>query len=439
MAEDDIYRSKYRYEQMKLNLDKFAIENKVMHGHTMYFCKNKKNLEHFKRLFIHFEVHDLSYIRRLRVLGTLRFICWCAEKDLQVLDRDDINDIIRIGHERYKTLKSKGDFIRDTKYLWRRLFPETDEKGRIDETITPYQVRHLSCTFDKSKETRGEDKLTWEEYKKVVAYFGNDIRMQAYITLAVESLGRPQEILYRRMRDVELHDNYAKVWVSDHGKEGANGFLQCIDSFPYFIKLYNQHPLKDDPDAFLFVNIGNLNRMKQMSPFMINKNLKKVCHDLNIRKPITCYSLKRNGVTFRRLRGDSDVEIQHAARWTSTKQLKYYDLSSQDDAFKQQLARRGIISNPLSEAHDQSKLCDICGERCGLTETFCTRCKRPLDRKGAVAQEMNKEQEIAVLHESLNKMEARFDALFEHVKANAGNIIDKKLDSSRNRSSPTIC
>ena len=77
-----------------------------------------------------------------------------------------------------------------------------------------------------------------------------------------------------------------------------------------------------------------MNRCKQMKPKNVNKMIRKACKDLQIDKPITCYSLKRNGVTMRRLRGESDVEIQHAARWTSTKQLKTYDLSSQDEAFK---------------------------------------------------------------------------------------------------------
>ena len=31
--------------------------------------------------------------------------------------------------------------------------------------------------------------------------------------------------------------------------------------------------------------------------------------------------------------------IQHAARWTSTRQLKTYDMSDAEDAFKMELAR----------------------------------------------------------------------------------------------------
>jgi hypothetical protein len=44
--------------------------------------------------------------------------------------------------------------------------------------------------------------------------------MQAYISLAVESLARPQELLYLKVRDVETHENYARISISEHGKEG---------------------------------------------------------------------------------------------------------------------------------------------------------------------------------------------------------------------------
>ncbi|MEA2037548.1 MAG: hypothetical protein U9O94_08615, partial [Nanoarchaeota archaeon] len=72
----------------------------------------------------------------------------------------------------------------------------------------------------------------------------------------------------------------------------------------------------------------------------INSRIRKACLNLGINKPITMYSLKRNGVSFKRLNGYSDVEIQHIARWTSTKQLKTYDLTEAEDTLKMALMRK---------------------------------------------------------------------------------------------------
>ena len=88
---------------------------------------------------------------------------------------------------------------------------------------------------------------------------------------------------------------------------------------------------------------------------------------LGIEKPITNYSLKRSGVTLRRLRGDSDSVIQHIAGWTSTKQLKTYDLTVHDDIFRIELAKRGIVNDPQHQVYSpKTRQCPFCKTKNGL-------------------------------------------------------------------------
>jgi len=382
MPDNDIYNNKRRYERLLENLDFILIppeKRKDTNGRkATYYCKNKNNLQYFKKLASKFDMKDLSYVRRCRVFGTFRLITYVTEKDLVDCEREDMDRIVAFMHTRYNSQRSKTDFIRDLKYIWKLLLPEIDEKGREDETIMPYVVRHLKANGDKSREKARRDKFSWEEFESIIEYFKDKPCIQAYITLAVESLGRPQEILYMRIKDLELHENYAKLHISEHGKEGI-GILQCIDSFPYVLKWYDCHPLKKNKESFLFLN----DKDGQLTPKVVNNSIKKACRHLEIDKPITCYSLKRNGVTFCRLRGESDMEIQHKARWTSTKYLKNYDLSNQEDSFKIALAKRGLIKEEkFKEFLPETKNCGICGEKnIGFTEELCPNCKRSLDRE----------------------------------------------------------
>ncbi len=411
MAENDIYDNKRRYENFKCNIEQFCLKpsERSIRGNqkSKYYIKNSNNVQYFRKLFLHFDSRDLSFVRRMRASQALMLICFATDKNLVDCVRDDINGIVAYMHSVYSTPNSKADFIKDLKYLWRTLFPETDIKGRVDETLTPYVVRHLSGKIDKSKEKMRNDRLSWNDFENLLNYFCTDIRFQAYLFLALESLGRPQELLYLKLRDLEFHDNYAKIYISEHGKEGT-GFLQCIDSYPYISKLYNQHPLKHDKNAFLFYNGGVKNKFKQLKPCNLNKVLRTACKNLNIDKDITCYSLKRNGVTFRRLRGDSDVEIQHAARWTSTKQLKIYDMSNQEDAFKMELIKRGIInSNDKNDVKQTVKRCVFCSKLNGLTNEVCENCNRPLDREKIKLQEKNKDDEISQLKNELETIKSK--------------------------------
>lgn len=415
MAEDDIYKSKSRYERFMADLDVWALEpsqRKRCGGKPIrYFCRHAPNLQYFRKMDTAFRIRDSSYVRRLRLFDSLLLLCSVVNKDLAVCTREDIDEVIAFMHTAYKSNESKETCIKDIKQVWKTLFPELDERGRPDDTIVPYPVRHLFARFDKSRQKMRKDKLTWQEYEQLLDYFNKDVRMQAYITIAIESLARPQELLYIKLGSVELFDNYAKIYIAEHGKEGV-GLLQCIDSYPYLIKWLEQHPQRNNKDAFLFLNTGNTNTLKQLTPFNVGKMLRKACKDLNIQKPVTCYSLKRNGVTMRRLRGDSDMEIQHAARWKSLKQLQTYDLSSQDEAFKKELEKRGLLpQDQKSAGSTTAKKCGFCNAQAGFNDILCPNCKRPLDRHVIVEEVKAKEQEVQKLQQKIESLSQQYDSM----------------------------
>jgi len=414
MAENDIYNSERRYLNFKNNIDEFKrkpINKNGKVAERKYYCKNPSNLIYFKKLFRYFETIDISFVRRIRLLSTLKIISYVTSKDLKNINRTDIDDIMIYVNKIYSP-KSRAGFIRNIRYIWKQLFPEKDKKGRIDETITPYIVRHLSGRVDKSRQKRKKDRLTMAEYEKLVKYFERDKRIQLFITLSFESLGRPQELLYLKLGDVNVFDNYAKVLISEKGKEGI-GMLQCIDSYPYLVKWLEEYPLKKNDNNFLFINIGNTNFGKQLKLQSIRKQLKTACKKLRINKPITPYSFKRNGITFRRLRGDSDVEIQHTARWSSTKQLQIYDKSDQEDVFKIQLAKRGLIDDDKYKQHfPATKICNFCGSKNGFSKEFCSNCKRTLDREKIQKQlQQEKPKELENLFKMIQNLQKDIEVL----------------------------
>ncbi len=381
MVDDDIYHNKKRYDNFIVNIDRLSIplDQKPHKGKVgKYVCKNPVNLQYFSQLAHLFDSRDTSYIRRLRLFGDLKAVVHHTSKDLKDLKREDIDKIMAILFNSYLTEHGKRDLKRNLKTLWKLLFPELDERGRVDEGIIPYPVRHLDTKMERSKEKSRNDKLSYDEVQKLIGFFGNDPCMQAYISIAYESLGRPQEICFTRYKNLELFDNFGKLFILEHGKEG-NGLLQIMEiSFPYASKWANSHPTKREND-YLFLTVTG----KQLNPTWINKKLQKACQRLGINKDVTAYSLKRAGVTHARLRGDSDVEIQHRARWTSTKQIHTYDQSNQEESFKIQLIKKGLIKTDDSRyTHlvPTQKACVICGEIVGVSDKTCPRCYRPLDR-----------------------------------------------------------
>ena len=110
-----------------------------------------------------------------------------------------------------------------------------------------------------------------------------------------------------------------------------------------------------------------------MTPFNINKKIRQACKALGINKPITNYSFKRNGVTYQKLQGYSDTDIQHRAGWTSTRQLETYDLSEQSEAFNLRLIKQGLRSPEENNLlfQNQKKKCYFCDKINGIADTIC--------------------------------------------------------------------
>lgn len=102
MAENDIYDSQRRYENFKQNLPHFALppseRPQGLGKKGKYHCRNIENLQHFEALFACFEARDTSFVRRNRLINTLRLICHVAEDNLMNLDRNGINKIVAFMH-----------------------------------------------------------------------------------------------------------------------------------------------------------------------------------------------------------------------------------------------------------------------------------------------------------------------------------------------------
>ena len=153
MADDDIYGSKARYERFLASLSSRTSKVPLSQGRgrsAKYYCKNPENIKYFRKLESIFKARDVSFVRRIRIMQSLMLLSYVLECDFSKATRDDFDRAVGHMHEVYASPKSKVTFIQDIKYLWRFLFPDMDEKGRPDDTIVPYAVRHLSASIEKA-------------------------------------------------------------------------------------------------------------------------------------------------------------------------------------------------------------------------------------------------------------------------------------------------
>lgn len=138
-------------------------------------------------------------MRRLTVIKSLKIVVFNTEKDLKEFKREDIDNIL-IYANKVMNPSIVAKFKQDLRCIWRIILPEHDEKGRPDETQLPYVIRHLKTFVDRSKQKAREDKLSWEEFQKLLDYFDGRPCLQFYLMLAFESLGRLRNYFGEKLR-----------------------------------------------------------------------------------------------------------------------------------------------------------------------------------------------------------------------------------------------
>jgi len=415
MAEDDIYNSKRHYETIVQRwkdcsyCKKGAKGNTKQRGAEKYIIKNKSNCKYITKLVKEFEYLDMSYIRRINYLKAFKKTCSLTSKDVKDLDREDVKGMITKLNKVHKTANTRREYVYLNKKIWKWLFPELDHKGRPDDTIVPYAWR-VKVHVDKSSQRDRQDKFTDGEYLKIMQALNKDVRMQCYLSMLYECLARPQELLYLNVGDVTLYDNYARVRVGQHGKEGTKD-LQVIDGYYYLGKWLNNHPRPKGDKSPLFPPTSNNKKCERMTPFSVTRVLTPLLKKLGIEKKITSYSFKRNGVTSRYKRGEPAQNIQKIAGWTSTKQLKTYDLSEQVEYLDAELIKRGIIkpSDKGKSIKVDFKQCAFCNEINPKSLHNCSKCGRPLSRKKIIEQEKAKDAELSELKEQMKAMQEQRD------------------------------
>jgi len=132
-------------------------------------------------------------------------------------------------------------------------------KGNNEEY--PDEVKWIKTTLKEKDLLLPEELLSEEEVMSLVNSCDN-IRDKAFIITLYESGTRIGELGSLRIRDVEFEENYARIIL--RGKTGMRKII-VIASVPYLQAWIQNHPLKNNLDAPLWVNIGTLNRNKAMS------------------------------------------------------------------------------------------------------------------------------------------------------------------------------
>jgi len=308
----------------------------------------------------------LSLARIVKCLSTLRLISKSLSKPFEEATKDDIVNFIARIEERTISQWTKQDYkvILKRFYRWLR-----------DSEDFPPEVRWIRVSRNIPNNLQKRDLLTLEEIQKIAACAVN-IRDKAFIWVYFESMRRLGEILSLRIRNVEFDDLGAHLLVN--GKMGRDN-ARIITSAPMLASWLNIHPLRNDPDAPVWVTLNRKGEYRQITYGTVRYMLKDCARRAGINKRVWLYLIRHSRITPASKVLSYSLLCSTAGWKQGSKMPSVYVHLAGEDVDEAQCILNGVAKVENKEEQLKPKICQRCNTRNSPDSKFCNKCAFPLD------------------------------------------------------------
>lgn len=351
--------------------------------------------EHNKDVISEFQkfcaTNGIGYARTLRYLHDLPKIASRLKKSFEDAKKKDIESVVLWMESSDYSPRTKLDFKATVKRFHKWL------NGGEEY---PDCVRWIRTGSRKNNDTLPEDLLTEDEVKKLIESCRNP-RDRAIVSVLWESGCRIGELLTLRNKNVTFDATLTRITV--HGKTGSRR-VPLLDSTPYLAEWLENHPMRNEPEAPLWIGIGTVGRDESLGYPPVRKMLQDVAGRAGIKKKVNPHNFRHSRAT-KLANHLTEAQMNQYFGWVAGSDVPstYVHLSGRD-VDKAILRMRGVVE-PIEEEEENTlapKACPRCNLTNKATGKFCTRCGAVLDMRTAV-----------VLQDEMRDLDGKFAALLQ--------------------------
>jgi len=261
-----------------------------------------------------------------------------------------------------------------------------------------YEVEHIhpdryAKKANREEKVKATDLITREEFDRMVECIPRvsryPIRDKAMLYVMYEFAARPGELLNMRLKDVDVKDNYVRITTT--GKTGVKT-LTLVLSYKPLMEWLEMHPLKDDPNAYLWYS-KTKGRVSYGRLRVFIKELAKVA-GISKKKDVWLYLFRHSSLTeYEKTYGSAITEVY--GNWVKGSPIRnrYIHLANSDQ-HNAVLKRYGILDNNNSNSNTtilEPIRCHRCNTINEPTAKVCYNCSLILDKRFAL--ELSKKEE----------------------------------------------
>jgi len=309
---------------------------------------------------------SLSIARIEHHIQILRYISKLSDKSFSQMTKEDIAKIVREIQENEWSSRYKYEFFITIRIFFRWL---KQTEGY------PEEVKWIKPRY-KDKHKLPEEILTEEEIKALVEKADNP-RDKAFALVLYESGCRIGELLTLKIRNIQPVEHGMSLMVN--GKTGQRRIL-IISSASALASWLNLHPYKDNPDAFVWLGIGNKNKNESLRYHAVIMLLRKLGERAGIKKRVNPHSFRHARATHLANRL-TEAQMKQYFGWTQSSDMAstYVHLSGRD-VDNALLQMHGLAREDNSKENVlKVKICSRCKEDNDPISDFCKRCGSALE------------------------------------------------------------
>ncbi len=240
----------------------------------------------------------------------------------------------------------------------------------------------LKLLRGEKKDNRKPEVLKEEDVLKMIESAKNP-RDKAMISLLYEAGLRVSELTRLKWKDITWTAFRANIKV--HGKTGER-VVPIVIAVPYLQRWMEYHPSYDpesgiDPEAHVFVNIGNRNRGEPMNYRMIDKVIKRAAEAAGVKKRVRTHTMRHSRATVL-AKHLTEAQMNQFFGWVQGSDMPriYVHISGRDlePAIKRIY---GLEKEKEEKESIVPRRCPRCKHVNAPTDKFCGRCGLLLDEK----------------------------------------------------------
>lgn len=381
------------------------MKNEIYHKSRTYACARQiaklgsdDISQANKGLIMAFHTHlfakSASQLRVAKLVGQLRNICKWLGSDLNNADRLQIQSLVA-------QINMMSDYADETKADYRRCITQfykwfRDEDPRLD-SADPSQLKtanklykYIDTNIKTScmpKKVEYSNIITEEDIWQVIDKGCKTVRDKAFLKLLHESGCRAGEFLNIKLKDMALLNNRAVILVD--GKTGERR-IPVVQSLPYIIQHINIHPLKDDPEAYLWLNMSSVNTNEPLKHRGAQKLVDRAFKAAGVNKRLNLHWFRHSRATLLAPKLTEYLLCQYMGWVIGSRQARRYVHLCPEQLETEMLTIHGLEER--KEEDEKPRLCS-CEALNDSRARYCYKCGKPLDVSVALQDQETVKQE----------------------------------------------